>query len=464
MTDAAFSGAALSNTACNEFNYLTPTEICSIREVLPLEKPINQQVLLPGGKEDTNRALILAAISDGLVFLDNVSLADDSIELIEALINLGVEITLEGRRCAVKGTSGKFEPCRSHVYSGISGTSSRFLTGLSMLVPGQFILDCGPRMRERPMADLINAARNLGANIRCVESEGHLPVQFNNGPSPFIQGGSIKMSGEHSSQFFTALLLVGSCFGNGLEIEVVGNQVSRSYIDMTQYSLAQFGIRMTNSNYQRYLVPKTDRIFCENYLVECDATAATYFMGIAAITGSKVRIGNLSVNSPQGDVRFHQYLEQMGCLVSVNVDEHWIEVTGPKELTCCRVDMLSTPDSAQTLAVIAAFAKGTSRISGLQTLRFKETDRLKALETELSRMGVRVQTGVDWIEIEGCKPHGALIKTYEDHRMAMSFAIAGAAINGVKIGGADTVTKSFPEFWATLDKIGVKTKLQEWLV
>ncbi|WP_396189712.1 3-phosphoshikimate 1-carboxyvinyltransferase [Flavobacterium sp.] len=452
---------ARTQTECIRLDYLTPTEISSIREIVPLEKPVNEQVFLPGGKEDTNRALILGAISDGLVLIDNVSLADDSVELMEALIAFGVEITVDGRRCTVQGTSAKFEPCKANVYTGISGTSSRFLTGLSMLVPGQFVLDSGPRMRERPMADLINAGSNLGANIRCLQSDDHFPILFSNGSSPFIKGGKIKMSGENSSQFFTSLLLVGSRFANGLEIEVVGNQVSRSYIDMTQHSLAQYGVRMINANYQRYLVPKTDRISCKNYFVECDATAATYFMGIAAITGSRIRIENLSVNSPQGDARFHQYLEQMGCIVSVNADERWIEVVGPKELVSCRVDMLSTPDSAQTLAVIAAFAKGTSRITGLQTLRFKETDRLKALETELSRMGIRVQTGVDWIEVEGGKPHGAWIKTYEDHRMAMSFAIAGAAIHGVRIAGADTVTKSFPEFWATLNQIGVITKLND---
>ena len=449
----------ISNQTNRAEDYLSDAELVNIRAFKP--RTISQvvDVNMPGGKEDTNRALILAALSNGLVELQNVSLADDSLELMEALATLGVSLRLKGRQCRVTGTAGRFAPNTSKVYAGISGTSSRFVAGLCMLVPGQFVLDCGSRMRERPMRDLLMAMRTLGVDVRSVSVTDHLPIEYNNPLEQVARGGQLEMSGETSSQFFTSLLLVAGRLSGGLEIKVLGNQVSQSYIDMTQYALAKFGVPMQNDGYRRYIVPETRNIGVERYVVESDATAATYFLALAAITAKTVRVHGLLVDSPQGDARFYQILESMGCSVNFSSVEQWIEVTGPSQLQSCTVDMLSTPDSAQTLAVVAVFAQGRTRITGLGTLRLKETDRLAALERELTRMGIEVITGKDWIEIVGGQPHGAIIKTYEDHRMAMSFSIAGAVVDGLMIAGADTVSKSFPEFWETLEMAGVESQL-----
>jgi 3-phosphoshikimate 1-carboxyvinyltransferase len=428
--------------------------------VVPLSHRPAVEIGLPGGKEDTNRALISGALSDATVRLHNVSRADDSLVLMEALSALGVPVQLNGYQCRVGGIGRDFRSCSSKVFSGESGTASRFLTGLCALVPGEFVLDCGSRMRERPMADLLASVAALGGRIRCLGSEAHLPVLFGNVPAPAVRGGRIAMSGMTSSQFFSALLLIGARLQGGIEIEVQGDQVSRSYIDMTQSSLRRFGVTMLNDGYRRYRVPETRRFECGVYDVECDASAATYFLALAAITGGTIRVRDLSVNSAQGDARFCNILRGMGCRVSHNASQRWIEVQGPRRLQCCRVDMLSTPDSAQTLAVVAAFAVGRSRITGLRTLRIKETDRLHALEQELSRMGISVRTGADWIEIEGGRPHGAVINTYEDHRMVMSFAIAGAVVEGLHIAGAAAVSKSFPEFWTTLEQAGAKSQAE----
>ena len=447
-----------ANLHLTQFLYVPKGEFKNIRKIEPLRTQLNAEVIIPGGKEDTNRALILGAISDGTVTLHNISHADDSCELIEGLRTIGVHISTTRSSCQVVGVSAKFKPFFSTIDSGISGTSSRFLAALCMLVPGGFDLICGKRMRERPMADLLNGLRDLGVQIKCLEVEDHLPFQYSNS-LPALQGGKIAMSGTTSSQFFSALLLVAARLRNGLEIQVLGTQVSQSYIDMTERSLSIFGIKMQNEGYKKYYVPNTKIISAANYEVECDATAGTYFLSLAAITGGRVRVHGISSSSTQGDARFYEILKIMGCKASHDPREKWIEIEGPEILRACNVDMSDTPDSAQTLAVVAAFAKGTTRITGLSTLRIKETDRIAALEQELNRMGIVTDAGPDWIEIEGGSPHGALIKTYDDHRMAMSFAIAGAVVDDLYISGADTVNKSLPEFWGLLESIGIKVGL-----
>jgi 3-phosphoshikimate 1-carboxyvinyltransferase len=341
------------------------------------------------------------------------------------------------------------------------------------------------------MRELFEALQDLGVNFEYLGKEGCLPVRYCNGatlPLPSGEGwgegnGStnkppasfanrfthrreynnhVVLQGNVSSQFFTALLLIAPVLPQGLEIEVVGEQVSKSYIDMTVGILRDFGVQVENHNYQKYVVPAGQKYQPKKYEIEGDASGCSYFWGIAAVTGQSIRVTNINPESVQGDVGFADILEKMGGRVVKNFAERWIEVQGPENLSDLRgveVDMENMPDTAQTLAVVAAFAQGSTRITGLSTLKGKETDRLLATKTELGKMGIEVRVGDDWMEVDGGNPRGAEIETYHDHRMAMSFAVAGSKISGVIIQNPNVVSKSFPDFWERLEMLGIKSNI-----
>jgi len=421
----------------------------------PLEEKINQSITIPGSKSFSNRALVMAALTTGESRLYGLSESDDTIAMRQALKALGVDIILENDCTVVRGTGGKFLPFSGEINVGAAGTTMRFLASICSLVPGEIILDGSERMRQRPVGELVNALRSLGAKIEYVEKENFPPLKINGGS---LKGGTTQMNGEISSQYFTSLLLVGPILEKGLEIEIIGEQISKSYIDMTIQSLKERGAEVINNNYQKYSVNKNANYNLGNFYIEGDASGATYFWAVAAITGSTIRVNNILPSSFQGDIKFPDILEKMGCTVVKNEKEKWIEVTGAKELKGIEIDMENMPDTAQTLAVVASFAKGRTKITGLATLKIKETDRIEALKNELEKMEINSEIGADYIIIEGGTPKGATIETYKDHRMAMAFAVAGAIIKGMKINEPKVVAKSFPEFWEMLEKIGVKTE------
>ena len=399
----------------------------------PVAAPVHASVRLPGSKSITNRALLLAALAEGKSRLQAPLHSEDTFYMAQALRDLGVRIEeTSDRDFVIQGTSGVFQAAEKPLFIGNSGTTVRFLTATACLAPAgtDVVLDGVSRMRERPIRDLLGALLTLGVQAESVNGHGCPPVRVCGGGLP---GGACRLRGDVSSQFLTALLQVAPYAQQDVEIEIVGDLVSKPYIDITQSVMASFGVCMENESYRRLRVPAGQRYQGREYAVEADASNASYFLAAAAVTGGTVVIENLSASSIQGDIRFADVLERMGCQVTRG---ETITVTGPERLTGIDADMEAIPDMAQTLALVAAFADSPSHITGLASLRVKETDRIKAIAKELPKLGVRVEEGPDfWTIHPPANSHysGAAIDTYDDHRMAMSFAIAGLREPGVII-------------------------------
>lgn len=398
----------------------------------------------------------MASLAKGVSRIRFPSLSADSRVLIAALMSLGVLVReVEDGTIEITGNGGQFNWQEVSVNVGHAGTAMRFLTALCALVPGRVLLDGSARMRERPIGELVDALRQLGITVTYLDAEGFPPLTVHGGT---VAKNTVAISGKVSSQFITSLLLIGPCIEGGLTVTISDEQISGSYIDMTIDGMRQFGVTVVNEHYKKYVIAPGSKYRACEYEVEGDASGASYLFGIAALTKRKLTVTNINPLSKQGDVHFVDILKNMGCLVVADNEKNEISVTGPETLKAVTVDMSLMPDTAQTLAVIAAFAKGTTTISGLSTLRVKETDRLKALENELRKMGVACSIGSDTIRIVGGTPHGASIATYHDHRMALSFAIVGAVIPGMEINDPDVVIKSFPSYWDVLKTLNVGVK------
>lgn len=418
-------------------------------------KNAQSDIIIPigGSKSYTNRALIMASLAQGTSIIRFPSTSADSLVLIEALRMLGVLVhTRDDGSIEIDGTGGKFLERDIAINVGHAGTAMRFLTALCALVPGKVVLDGSPRMRERPIGELVNALVQLGVHVEFKTNDGFPPLM--------VQGGAITknivtISGKVSSQFITSLLLIGPCIQGGLTIIIPDEQISGSYIDMTIDGMKQFGVTVINEKYRKYTIPQGSTYKSNEYAIEGDASGASYLFGIAALTKKKITVSNINPLSKQGDIHFVGILEKMGCIVSRDERKNEISVIGPDELKAVKIDMHLMPDTAQTIAVVAALAKGTTTITGLSTLKIKETDRLVALKNELGKMGVHCSVTDDSIQIVGGRPHGAEIETYHDHRMALAFAVAGAVIPGMQIDDPDVVIKSFPSYWEVLRTIGI---------
>jgi 3-phosphoshikimate 1-carboxyvinyltransferase len=323
----------------------------------------------------------------------------------------------------------------------------RFLTALAALKKGVTLLDGSERMRKRPMGELLKGLGELGVRAYSKKGDNCPPVIVG---SQGLQGGTVRIKGEESSQFLSGLMMVAPYALRDVGIEVMGPLASKPYVDLTQDVMSAFGVKIESQEYSSFFIKAGQRYLPRTYWIEGDASNASYFFSAAAVCRGKVKVEGLSPGTIQGDIGFLKILEKMGCSVTRGKD--WIEVLGG-ELHGIEMDMNEMPDLVPTLAVTAAFAQGRTVIQNIGHLRFKESDRIHALAAELSKMGIRVREEEDRLEIEGGEPHGAEIETYEDHRLAMSFAIAGLVIPGVKIKGERCVDKSFPEFWEKLQKL-----------
>ena len=422
----------------------------------PPKKPLAASIEVLGSKSYTNRALITAALASGTSILSSASISADSELMVQALRKLGIPITTEeserGTTITVEGQGGAFTPLHGEIDIGPAGTTIRFLTALCAGIPGaDIVLKGSERMHARPIKDLVEALRAMGARIDYLGTEGCPPLRIHS--SSHLKGGTIAMDGSISSQFFSSLLLSAPLCTGALTIEVVGEQISKPYIDMTLQSAREFGVTIENSSYKRYLYSAGQRYSPRTVQIEGDASGASYLWGLAALSRGTVTVRNVNPQSAQGDIHFPEVLMRMGC--SVSSDSRSITVKGPKVLSPIDIDMSSMPDVAQTLAVIASCANGTSVLRGLSTLRVKETDRIAALHTELGKMGITCESGPDYLIVHGGTPNGARIATYDDHRMAMSFAILATRVEGIEIEEPRVVDKSFPTFWETLADCGV---------
>ncbi|MCL4151947.1 UNVERIFIED_CONTAM: hypothetical protein GTU68_003045 [Idotea baltica] len=310
-------------------------------------------------------------------------------------------------------------------------------------------------MHQRPIADLVDALRQMGAEIEYQATKGCPPLKI---IGKKIKGSKVSLNGNISSQYFSALMLTASLYENPLEINVIGKQTSSSYIDMTIKSLRDFGINFENDNYQHYKLSNLDKPKAINYLVEGDASGASYFWGFAALTSESVRVYNLSIDSIQGDIKFLEIIKEMGCEVNYsNSDIPWTEVKGVNKLKAVNTNMDLLPDTAQTLAVIAAFAEGRTKITGLHTLRHKETDRIQAVVNELEKSGIETKATDDSLEVLGGEPKTATYDSYDDHRMAMSFALMSCRLDDIIINDPEVVNKSFPTFFNEFQRLGIKS-------
>ncbi|MCL2888458.1 MAG: 3-phosphoshikimate 1-carboxyvinyltransferase [Elusimicrobia bacterium] len=410
-------------------------------------KPLNAKIVLGGSKSLTNRALLTASLADGRSVIENASLSADSKILINALKKLGVKIT-GGKKIRISG--GKKLNKNVRIDAKDAGTAFRFLTAFCALTEKEIILTGSARMQKRPIGELVSALNSLSANIKYLKEAGFPPLKIRKG---VLLGGRTTIGGNISSQFISALLMLGPALKNGLEVNIKGHLVSASYIDMTLDVMRRFGAKIENKNYRKITVKGPYK--SAKYKCEPDASGASYFLACGALNpGGKVRV-NLNPYSLQGDVEFADILAKMGAKVVKGKD--YIEVSNNCQLKAVNADMTLMPDTAQTLAVLCAFARGKSKITGLSTLRIKETDRIKALCAELAKMHVKTKSGKDFIEIYGAAaPQTAKIKTYNDHRMAMSFAPAAAVLGKIEILTPSVVKKSFPDFWIKLKHAGFR--------
>ncbi len=399
------------------------------------------QVRVPGSKSYTHRALIAAALSDGVCTVRNPLRSQDTRLTLAALEKMGAEVADHEQTIAIHGLNGRFKPCAEPIYLANSGTSMRLLAGVAALGQGTYTLTGSPRMYHRPIGHLLAALNRLGIGARAVENNSCPPVEI---PGNRAFGGSVAINCSVSSQYLSSLLLMAPCTPTGMSITVSHGPVSRPYVNMTVDILKRFGIQVQRDGYTRFEVAGNQTYRAGDYTVEPDASQAGYFWGAAAITGGSVTVKGVSVNSSQGDVGLARVFEQMGC--RVNHESDGITVTGGA-LRAVTVDMADMPDMVPTLAVVAAFADGTTVIENVSHLKAKESDRLASTCAELKKMGIVAIAENDRLLVTGGAPGGASIDTYDDHRIAMSFAMAGLVAPGIKILEPHCVEKSFPDFW-----------------
>ncbi len=413
---------------------------------------IDGEINLPGSKSLSNRALLLAALAEGTTEIFNLLESDDTRHMLNALKQLGIKYTLseDKTRCTIVGNGGPINSNKmQELFLGNAGTAMRPLCAALCLGGGEYLLTGEPRMKERPIGHLVDALREAGANITYKENDGYPPLEIKaNG----LNGGEVKIEGAISSQFLTALLLAAPMAKEDMIISIIGELVSKPYIDITLHIMKAFGVDVVNENYETFRI-KGGQTYkaVDSFMVEGDASSASYFLAAAAIKGGTVKVTGIGKNSIQGDVAFADVLEKMGAKVVWGDD--FVSVTRG-ELKPIDMDFNHIPDAAMTIATTALFAKGTTTLRNIYNWRVKETDRLFAMATELRKVGAEVVEGEDYLEIIPPKvlKHAA-IDTYDDHRMAMCFSLLALDTASVTINEPECTAKTFPTYFEVLESI-----------
>ncbi|MGZ0019547.1 3-phosphoshikimate 1-carboxyvinyltransferase [Nitrosomonas sp. wSCUT-2] len=428
---------------------------------LPFSKVARGSVKLPGSKSISNRILLLAALSEGTTYIHDLLASDDTARMLDALSKLGITITQSsGHDYCVAGTNGKFPVIEADLFLGNAGTAFRPLVAVLSLMQGHYRLSGVPRMHERPIADLVDALRQIGASITYLGNPGYPPLEI--GP-PSMQNRdeslTVNVKGNVSSQFLTGLLMALPLTGKQSVINVSGHLISKPYIELTLAQMQRFGVEVEQHDWQQFVIPPQQIYRSPGKIsVEGDASSASYFLAAGAIGQGPVRVQGVGRDSVQGDIRFAAALEMMGATITMG--DHWIEasspaVNGKKPLHAIELDCNHIPDAAMTLAVTALFAEGTTVLHNIASWRLKETDRLTAMANELRKVGAIVEEGSDYLRITppvtGLTPDIA-IDTYDDHRMAMCFSLVSFGVP-VRINDPDCVAKTFPNYFELFSQL-----------
>lgn len=409
-----------------------------------LNRPVDATVEIPGSKSLTNRALLVAALAQGDSVLENALFSEDSEYFAKCVEQLGIPITLNPHlaQIQVAGRGGDIPAKQADLFVGLAGTAARFISALVALGNGEYRLDGVPRMRERPMGDLLTVLEAGGATINFEGNSGFMPYTVY---SRQFAGGNFRLKANQTSQQLSALLMIAPYAQQDTIFEVEGTLVSQSYIKMTCRLMADFGVEVIQIGDNQFQIKAGQRYQARHYTVEPDASNASYFFAAAAVTGGRVRVKHLTKQSCQGDILWLNVLEQMGCQIKDSDD--YTEVTGPKQLQGIDIDMNDISDLVQTLGAIAPFASSPITIRNVEHIRYKETDRIKAVVTELRRLGVKVEEFADRLKIEPGPITPAAIETYHDHRMAMAFAVTGLKVPGIVIKDPGCTAKTFPDYF-----------------
>ncbi len=418
-------------------------------EIIPVPT-VNAALAVPGSKSFTQRALVAAALARGTSVLIDPLVSEDTDCLAAALVQLGAGIIRENGRWQITGTGGRVRTGEAPIYLGNNGTAARFLTSIAALGHRPCRIEGDTRLEQRPIGPLLEALRGWGVDVFSLYDNGCPPLQIDTKKGGGIAGGTTLLPQSRSSQYLSSLLLAAPYAVKPATLEVAGIVPSRPYVAMTMAVMNDFGITVDcTENYSRFAIPQ-GCYTARQYQIEGDASSASYFWAAAAICGGRVEVENVSVPSLQGDAMLAPLLGRMGC--TIERTSAGLAVTGCGQLQGIDIDMADMPDVVPTLAVVAAFAEGSTTIRNIGHLRIKECDRLSVVAANLERLGVEVDEFDDALVIHGIggdcsRLHGAVLETHNDHRMAMSFAVAGLRVSGVKILGEECVAKSFPDYW-----------------
>jgi len=419
----------------------------------PPSRPLDAEVRPPGSKSLTNRALLLAALADGPSRIDNILVAEDTRLMLDGLRGLGVRIAADEQRCvaSVAGCGGRWPNGEASLYCGNAGTVARFLAAAVCVGQGDYLLDGSLRMRQRPIAPLVDALKDVGASIGYAAGDGAFPLSI---AARGLRGGTTRFEHPESSQFVSALLMAAPLARGDVMIDVRGPLVSAPFVRMTLALMEQFGAAVVEDELRKFIVPGTQRYAGQDITIEPDATAASYFFAAAALASGRVRVSGLGSESVQGDMAFLGVLESMGCRVERRPNQTLVIGPPAGSLHGVEADLGPMPDVAPTLGVLAVFADGPTRIRNVANLRVKESDRIAAIATEVQKLGAEAEIHADGITIRPARsPHAAVIDTYDDHRIAMSFALAGLRLDGVTIRDAECVSKTYPGFFEDWSRV-----------
>lgn len=416
-------------------------------EIIPI-KELNAEITVPGSKYIANRVLIIAALADGISEISNVPENEDINALISSLKEFGIKIEKKSTSLVIHG--GKLAVPKKEIDVQNSGTLMRFICSFSALVNGKTTVTGSERIKERPIDYLLRSLEDLG--IKTDSSNGFCPVTIHGG---ILIGGKTRIKGDVSSQFISSILLASPYAKKSVEIEVETELLSKNFVDMTISLMEEFGVKVERHGYSNFLV-KPQRYKPKNHMISGDWSSASYFLAAASLIPGTVKLNSMDMKSKQGEAKFPEVLVKTGGMLRKN--STWLQLMGFNEKIPLDIDMGDMPDVVQTLAVIAAVSKGTTRIRNIKHLASKESNRIKDTAAELRKLGIKAEDKEDELVIHGGNPHGAIIDPHNDHRMAMSFAVLGLKIPGIIIQNPQCVNKSFPGFWEKLKEIGAEIR------